>query len=162
MISCLTPATEQHLWLFARELGAADDAEAQGNGWASAFEAYSTFLAGSVEAWAGVVDRRVACLFGVRERDGMAVMWFHSAPLFVEKGRRLLRPARDVFAGLSSRWPALHCYVSPTNAQLVKLARWVGFEVYAPVPMGMRAQTFHHAVLRRPRCVQDSRTAQPM
>lgn len=143
-------ASEQHLWFFAREFSPADEAEAESNGWKSAFEAYATLHEQSLESWAGCVDGRVACLLGVRHHpEGGGALWFHSVPLFVEQGRRLLRPARELFSGLMSRWAPLHCHVSPENAALVRLAQWVGFELGPAMPTGHRALPFHHAVLRR-------------
>jgi hypothetical protein len=146
----IEPATEQHLWLFGLELTAADDAAVAEYGWTSAFETYSTLLEQSIEAHAGCFDGRVGCLLGVRHHpDGGGAMWFHSAPLFVEQGRRMLRPARELFAGLLLRWSPLRIHVPPENAALVRLAQWVGFELAPPVPTGHLARPFHHAVLRR-------------
>lgn len=146
----IEPATEQHLWLFGLELTDADDADSKVYGWTSAFENYSVLLEQSLESWAGCFDGRVGCLLGVRHHpDGGGAMWFHSAPLFVEQGRSILRPARELFKGLLERWPALHIHVPPGNAPLVRLAQWVGFDLAAAVPTGELARPFHHAVLRR-------------
>lgn len=149
----IEPATELHLWCFALELTPADDVDARGNGWTDAFEAYSTLLAGSAEAWAGSVGPRVACMLGVRPRlDGGGTLWFHSTELFVEQGRGFLRPARTLFASVLERWPELHCHVDPLNPALVRLAAFVGFELGDVVTAGPQHRLFHPAVLRRSLC----------
>jgi hypothetical protein len=156
-------ANEQHVWCFGKELTPVDDEECRANGWRSAFEAYATLLDVSAEAYAACVGQRVACLLGVRPRNGEdgGTFWFHSVALFVEHGRSFLRLARPLFASMLERWPALHCDIDPRNVPLARLATWVGFELAPPAPVGPRALVMHHAVLRRPVCAQAPTAPQP-
>jgi hypothetical protein len=145
----LETATSQHVALFARELTAADDIEAQANGWFSAAAAFEELRAQSIEAWAAVFEGRVGCMLGVRHRPGGEwQLWFHSTDFFAAYALAFLRPARRLFAALLERYPVLHGLIDSRNVGMVRLTTWLGFELGAVEQHGQLL--FHPAVLRRP------------
>jgi hypothetical protein len=110
----------------------------------------------STVSFAAVLDGQVGAMFGcgpVRSAlgspDGLGWVWFITGKTFAQKPRPFARPARAVMAQLLERFPILVNYIDARYEAAVRWAKWLGFDVGAPVPYGPAGMLFHPARLEK-------------
>jgi len=103
------------------------DCEALGGG-----DQSEKVLQKSDEAWAGLADGRVVCLFGVAPNDLLhlsADLWLITSADFAQHWRYFLRWNRPYIAELCQRYHKLGGCVYERHDISIKWLKWLGFTV---------------------------------
>src|SRR3990167_10508660 len=132
----VVPATLDHAAVLAVSMREADAQEA----WAACrfrpLEALTISVLASRDPKAGVVDGRVACMFGVAIPSllGMARPWLLGSNELPRHSRIFLRRSRAYVEGLKVEFPYMGNYVDARNTESIRWLRWLGFNIYRPAP----------------------------
>ena len=154
------PAVEIHLGATRAEiddlvanLRPQDQAECVAGGVTDFRSAVADGVAHSMLCWTGLVDGRVACIFGVRASQGFlgeqGVPWMLGTELVAKNARAFIRNSRPYIAQMLRAYPHLMNYVHAPNRDAIGWLKRMGFviggAVMAPTgemfyPFEMRAQ----------------------
>ena len=124
-------ATEAHARELAPRLRAIDIEEVAAFGHGP-LEALLRSIRVSRDAYAGLVDGRVLCLFGVSARtitSDEASPWLLASDELREHVKVFLRLNRLYIAGIRSRYRVLHNFVGARNTIAIRWLQWLGFTV---------------------------------
>lgn len=109
-------------------------------------------IRGSRDAWAGLVDGRVACIFGVYPLTTLgseAFPWLLASDLMVQHAKMFLRLNRPYITQLRKDFKWLHNYVSARNLAAIRWLRWLGFVIdERPVLLGPKRAMMLHFEMR--------------
>lgn len=148
----IVPATLAHAEAMAPHLRQADRDEI----WAASMSLPADSLRNGVmasrDAWAGLIDGEVACLFGVAPQSlmtGSGYAWMLATPLIERHQLLFLRRCRPMVAEMLCGFNYLHNYVDARNAKAIRWLRWLGFTIHDPAPHGVLGLPFHHFEMRR-------------
>jgi len=104
-------------------------------------------LGSSVKAWTGLIDGRVACIWGVSASDeldeAVGVPWMLGSELLVTHQRLFLRNCLACVEDMQALFPVLENYVDERNAVAIRWLRWLGFDIFTTVPHGPYKMPFH-------------------
>lgn len=142
-----TRLTPELVQAFARELGPSDDRDAMSVGYPSARQGYASLLENSCKAFAVIALDAQPRVLGVIGVTWSGDLWLHTAECFKHAGLGALRVARKVFNGLLEQFHQLFIDVDASNADLVRMADWLGFKHVGFVEKAGRP--WHHCVVRR-------------
>ena len=140
------PATDVHAIELAPRMRAADVREIEAVNGATPLEALRTSLARSTEAWAGTVDKEVACIFGVGPLSllgGEGCPWLLGSDLVERKALAFARRNRAMVARWLQTFPVLRNVVDARNTRAICWLGWLGFVLQPSVPYGIARLPFH-------------------
>lgn len=144
-------ATMEHAAELALTMRAADVEELDDVG-RQPYEALAISLAGSRDAYAALVDGKVACIFGVYPRSHIsdeAFPWLLASDLIIRHGNTLHRLTMPWMAKVCSDFRWLHNYVSPRNVVAVRWLKRLGFVVSEELtPFGPKGALMRHFEMR--------------
>lgn len=109
-----------------------DRVECIAGGCADIHAAITEGVAHSLLCWTGLVDERVACIFGVRPitfLGEIGVPWMLGTPLVADNARAFIRNSRPYIAQMLRAYPHLLNYVHAPNHQAVGWLKRMGFKV---------------------------------
>lgn len=115
-------------------------------------EALPLALNMSTHAWAGCLDDRVVCLFGVSPISmltGKGSPWFLASPEIEDHQIAFLRRNRPYVRFMSHVYPLLENHVDARNRKSMKWLRWLGFNLFPAEPWGYQQLPFHRFELRK-------------
>ncbi|MCI0525962.1 MAG: hypothetical protein L0Y56_00715 [Nitrospira sp.] len=107
-------------------------------------------MAGSVEAWAGIADGEVLCIFGVSKVTQLGdtyVPWMLSSIALPNHGRAFLRVSRAVVAAWQNRYPKLVNYADSRYKVAIRWLSWLGFTIHPVEVIGPDRVPFHRITI---------------
>ena len=123
--------------------------------WAAAHEtslgAIINSLAVSRDAWTGLADDRVVCMFGVGSPmicSTVGVPWLLATTDLEKHARPFLRRNRKMVKQMMGNYSILRNFVDARNAASIRWLRWLGFRVLPPEPFGIDGLPFHPFEMR--------------
>lgn len=146
MTYAITPATMAHVAQMLPHVRQADRDEVLASAGQSVEALLGTCVERSEMAWAGLVDDRVACIFGV---VGASVLsetgypWMLGTDLIDDHAKAFLRRNKAMVGVMLARYPHLTNYVDARNAKAIGWLRWLGFTIRPAVPYGAAQLPFH-------------------
>lgn len=127
----IVPATLEHAHEMAPLMRAADVEEVAAFG-RSPLDALVRSIRATGEAYAGRVDSRTACIFGVSMPSLMSDTgspWLLATDEMVRHAPAFLRLSSGYMAGLRLRFRVLHNNVGARNVAAIRWLGWLGFTV---------------------------------
>ena len=147
----VVPATWAHVDELAETMRQDDVNEIWASSYSTPQTALSCALRGSLQAWTGLIDGRVACMFGVVPESlmgGSGFPWMLGSDLIISHQKLFLRRCRKNVAMMAEQFNYLHNYVDDRNVKAVKWLEWLGFEIGEPEPFGVLGLPFRHFEMR--------------
>lgn len=118
--------------------------------WAAAkmkpLEAVRHSLAMSTEAWAGLADGELVCLWGVAPRSflaGEGSPWLLGTPALERNARAFLSRCPQHLNAMFSVYNRLVNWVDARNTAAIRWLRWLGFTLHPAEPYGPFRLPFH-------------------
>jgi len=147
----VVPATIKHCAELALTMRQADVEELSDLGH-EPLDALEQSVAFSRESYAGLVDGRVICLFGVAPKGVLSdegFPWLLASDELRSVSRVFLRLNRAYMRKISRKYRWLHNYVSPRNTDAIRWLGWLGFSVSTtPQPLGPKGAMMLHFEMR--------------
>jgi hypothetical protein len=143
-------ATPEHASELARTMRPEDRAEVWASDGHTPEEAIQSALAASSEAWAGLVDGRVICLFGVSKLTFLgdaASPWLLGSTEIPRHFRHFLRAGRVVVKTWKERYPVLVNFTDSRYSAAVRWLSWLGFTIHPAAPHGPFGVPFHRITI---------------
>lgn len=103
-------------------------------------------IAHSSEAWAGLADGELVCLFGVAPLTLVGVTgvpWLAASAAIARHRTAFLRRNRAMIDRWQEQYPVLRNFVDARNAVSIRWLRWLGFTLGPAVPLGIAGLPFH-------------------
>lgn len=98
----------------------------------------------STHCWAGFIDNRLACVFGVTELEPrVGSPWMMGTPVLDDHARVLAKATPLYIARMLASFPHLVNYVHTENDVSIRWLKRIGFTVHDPVPYGAPGEMFH-------------------
>lgn len=147
----IVPATIDHAYALAPVMRAADRAEAVAALGLSPLEGLRKSLESSIEAWCGMADGEVVCLFGLSYFNilvGEGCPWLLGSDLVERHSRAFLRRNKAMVAHWLELFPVLRNHVDARHTVAVRWLAWLGFTILPPVPYGPLRLPFHPFEMR--------------
>lgn len=135
----------------ALDMREADKVEAMAMALAGPFEAVSWSIGASLESFAGRVDGRAVCLFGVGVASLAPLVgrpWLLATDELDAFALPFLRRNRRVIENWAVRFPVLENWVDARHTVAVRWLRWLGFTLDDPAPFGPMGRDFHRFTLQ--------------
>jgi hypothetical protein len=127
----------EHVEEVASRMAAADRAEVLALAGHSPAQALEHALAASAEAYTGIVDGRAECIFGLAHlTDQFASPWLLATEDLPKAKFCFLRENKRVLDIWQAQHPVLVNYVDERHTVAIRWLRWLGFQIYAPIPLG--------------------------
>lgn len=149
----IVEATAEHAAALASTMRQEDRTEV----WAAAghtpAQALQNALAASAEAWTGLADGKVLCMFGVAKLSilgDMASPWMLSSEELPRHARAFLRVSRVVVARWRERYPHLVNFTDSRYKTAVRWLSWLGFTIHPAEPFGPDRVPFHRITIGDP------------
>lgn len=117
-------------------------------------EALITSVGMSGEAWAGLADGELVCLFGVVPLTLVGVTgvpWLLGSPLVQTHGRTFLRLNRQYIDRWRQEYPVLRNMVHARHRRAVRWLQWLGFSLGDARPAPPFGEPFHHFIMETDR-----------
>lgn len=147
----IRPATERDAEILAPMLSDADRAEVLALSGREPLESLLEGIRYSAEAWTGLVDGEIVCIWGVVPQTligQVGVPWMLGSDLVRHYSVPFLRRNKPMIARWRQRWPVLRNVVDARHARAIRWLRWLGFEIGPPVPIGRNGEPFHIFTMR--------------
>ena len=119
--------------------------------WASSrsrpLEALVNSLKSSERARTGLVDGKIACMFGVCRKNLMSkegIIWLLGTDLLKKHSIRFLRENKKEIMDISKEFSILENYCDSRNKITLKWLSWLGFTIEEAQPYGIYNLPFHH------------------
>ncbi len=148
----MIPATTQHVTAMLPHVRLADRQEV----YASSGQPLEVVLPISVslsrQCWAGLIDERVVCLFGVSGATLLSLTghpWLIATHEIESHATAFLRRSRVVITAMLGLFPHLLNYVDVRNTHALTWLTWLGFEMSDPEPFGYLQLPFHRFEMSR-------------
>lgn len=101
------------------------------------------------EAWAGLIDGKTVCIFGVVDRaNGIGVPWMVGTPDIEAAAITFARGSYAVTRAMFKRWSYLTNWVDARNCHAIRWLRFLGFTIHEPEPYGKLGMLFHPFEMR--------------
>ena len=135
----IVPATYQHAFELSTAMREEDRSEVLSLGGMTPWEALESSLDASVEAWAGLADGRVLCIFGVAPLSILGnglIPWMLSSTELPKHARQFARVSKGVVAIWKEKYPRLENLVDARYSTAVRWLKWLGFNVHPAEAIG--------------------------
>lgn len=147
----IDPATLEDILELAPRVRQADADEMRASHGLNPMEGLTQSLALSTHAWAGKLDGRVVCVFGVAPAtvltgDGMP--WFVASDDIARHQILFLRFCKPVVHEMLRMYPRLFNWVDARNRKAIRWLKWLGFELHPAKPWGYTQMPFHKFEMR--------------
>jgi hypothetical protein len=139
----VVPATMDHVMELAMTMRKVDRDEVIAQSGAHHAISLGATFGSAVEAWTGLADGEVICVFGVGEGDGFGVPWMMASDLVVLHQRKFLRHCRGCVEKMQDLFPVLENYVDVRNTTAISWLKWLGFDILETEPHGPYKLPFH-------------------
>lgn len=143
----IVPATSAHAAELALTMRQQDRDEVWAQSALHPALALGASLGGSKQAWTGLVDGRVAVMWGVCPADEMddseGIVWLLGTDELVLHARKLIRMARVCLDEMHGIYPTLSNHVDERNTVAIRWLKWLGFDIFPTVPYGPFKAPFH-------------------
>lgn len=136
--------------LFAN-LRAPDRTEIVASGGGDVYKLIAQSIRGSVVAWSGFVDGKLACTFGVGPLSilsGIGAPWMLGTDELDRHSRILIRLTPDYISAMLQVFPELENYVHADNKVSVRWLKRLGFHLHPAAPYGVQGKLFHKFTMR--------------
>ena len=147
----VVPATLDHAKELATCMRQPDRAEI----WAAAHEYPHAAVLGSLavsrDAWTGIADETLVCMFGVGSAticSSVGVPWLLATAELERHARPFLRRNRKVVKQMMNGYSLLRNYVDARNVTSIRWLEWMGFEVLPTETFGVEGRLFHPFEMR--------------
>ncbi len=147
----VVPAEQRHIEELINTMREADRVELWAASRSTPEQALSNALRSSHQAWTGLIDGEVACMFGVVPQSwmhGTGYPWMLGSELIVTHQKLFLRRCRGQVQSMAQSFRYLHNYVDARNDKAIRWLEWLGFEIEEPEPWGVAGLPFRHFVMR--------------
>lgn len=137
----IVPATDSHALDLAQRLRLDDLREIWAAGRVTPHRALLRALRVKGEAWAGLADGRIVCMFGVTDAGGstlarQGVPWLLGSTDLPDHATAFLRRNGAFIARSRREYRLLFNYVDCRNVNAIRWLRWLGFAIMSPEPHG--------------------------
>lgn len=108
-------------------------------------EALAMSVENSLEAWTGIVDGEIVCMFGLSAPSmtgDVAFPWLLGTDLIRRHAKVFLGLNRPVIERWQTLFPVLLNYVHSSNTTAMAWLRWMGFTIFNPEPYGPHGSLF--------------------
>lgn len=148
MAAEIVPATPEHAAELAPRVRQADREEFMAASGQSPEEVLADGLTLSSSAWAGLLDGRVVCMFGVAPMpgaDGVGVPWMVGSDRLDSCAAVFLRQCRrsGMIRRMLDAYPVLMNAVDCRNSKAIAWLKWLGFRFGGAIPYGVAGLPFH-------------------
>lgn len=102
------------------------------------------------EVWE--VDGKVVCMFGVtpvEEYEGVGLIWMLATSEFEQYSKMFAVRCQKVVEKMVDGYEFIYNYVHSKNEKSVQWLRWLGFQTYAPEPIGHKGELFTRFEMKR-------------
>lgn len=152
-VADLVPATLEHARELAASLRAEDREELRACGEPDPYVVIARGVTACDVSFAAVLDGHVGAMFGVGPLDPSITefgqIWFLTGDLFAKRPRAFVAVARKAMGLLLEKYPEVGNVIDARYAAAVRWAKWLGFEVGAPLAFGPEKRLFHPARFKR-------------
>jgi len=141
----IVPATLEHVAEMAPRMREADRQEVWASFYLTPELALSVSVRTSRHAWAGLIDGRVVCIFGVGGSSVLSdvgVPWLLGTDDLDRNQFAFLRRCRQHVAQMLAGYPVLINFVDDRNKVSQRWLRWLGFTIMEPEPHGPQGLPF--------------------
>ena len=142
----IVPATPAHVAALLPHVRQADIDEFMAASGQTPAQVLRLGLATATQAWAGLADGEVACVFGVSPTSlvcGSGAPWLAGSALIDKHARAFIRLNREFLPEMLAGYRHLENYVDARNTQAIRWLRWLGFTIHDAVPYGVARLPFH-------------------
>ena len=143
----IVPARFEHVAELALTMRTADRDEVIAQTGAHPALALGISLGNSDAAWAGTINGKVACVFGVSDAGDVSgdigMPWMLGSDLIVDHQRLFLRHCADCVEIMQTLFPVLKNHVDQRNTVAIRWLKWLGFVILPTVPHGPFKLPFH-------------------
>lgn len=136
----IRPATIEDCADLAPRMRQSDVDEVMASDGLSPLSALEIAFKASSEAWAGLIDGVVVCMFGVCPvslLSGDGSPWMLGSDDIEQHQKLFLRRCRPVVAGMAQSYKSLHNHVDCRNETSIRWLKWLGFTMGEPEPYGI-------------------------
>lgn len=151
----LVPATPELAAAFVPLLREEDAAEAVALG-LEPYEALRSSVANAEESYVLTFDGELACIFGISMPSrtvlaggGPVLAWLLTTHAVTRHKKTFLRVSRAIVTDFLLRYEALVNVIDARYVGALRWARWLGFEVLPPTPVGPQGMLFCPFIRRR-------------
>lgn len=147
----IVPATLEHVTAMLPHVRIADRHEVMASSGLPMEAALPDSVKRSDMVWAGMVDDKVACIFGVAGASILSTTgypWLLGTDLIEQHAKAFLRRNRAMVKVMLERYPYLTNYVDVRNATAISWLQWLGFTILPAEPYGMYRMPFHPFEMR--------------
>lgn len=143
----ILPASLEHFQELAHTMREADVAEVWAGWHKSPLEAIETSVTFSPEAFTGLADGRVVCMFGVAKPfliggENIGAPWLLGAEELPDHARAFLRLNKRYIEAVRQDFSRLENYVAADNETAIRWLGWLGFTLEDPKPHGVDQELF--------------------
>lgn len=147
MAAEIVPATQAHAAELSPLVRQADRDEFMAASGQTADEVLADGLFMSSSVWAGMLDGRVVCMFGVApmpDCPGVGVPWMVGSTRLDECAAVFLRQCRrsGIIRRMLESYPVLINAVDCRNERAIAWLKWLGFSFDKPIPYGVSGLPF--------------------
>lgn len=142
----LEHATELGVWMCKPDME-----EVWAAGHLTPREATRSSLLVSRDAWTGLADGQVVCMFGVGSPmicSTVGVPWLLATDQLQKHARPFLRRNRKMVRRMMGSYSILRNFVDARNTTSIRWLKWLGFKVLPPEPFGVDSLPFHPFEMR--------------
>lgn len=151
-VYAIVPATQEHVEQMLPHVRKADRNEVMASSGLPVEDLLARSVRNAEMAWAGLVDDKVACIFGVTGASFLSETgypWMIGTHLVERHAKPFLRRNRPIVKTMLNRYPYLKNYVDVRNIKAIEWLRWLGFTILPPEPFGMYRMLFHPFELKK-------------
>jgi len=148
----IVPATLDHAAHMAPRMRIADCVEVWASDRLLPLQALRTSLRRTPKAWAGLVDGRPECIFGVSPLAVLGecgVPWMLGSEDLPDYAVPFLRRNRAYIASIIQDYRELSNYVDARNSMSIRWLKWLGFAIMPTETYGPFGLPFHKFVMTR-------------
>jgi|TARA_R110000751_G_scaffold212631_2_gene316188 hypothetical protein len=135
----IIPTTEEHILELSQTMRVADVEEIWAARHSKPYDALKRGVSMSNEAFTGLWDDKVVCIFGVAQHTPFTdegVPWLLASDLVEKTSHTFLRVNRIYTKEIKKRYSRLENYVDCRNTESIKWLKWLGFKLDPPKPYG--------------------------
>lgn len=147
----VVPATPDHVEELSGTMRPDDVAELWAFSLSTPHDALTNGIRCSDRAMTGLLDGKVACMFGVAPvsmMGGKGAVWMLGSDLIESHPKHFLRRCRRELSIMARNYGVLHNYVDARNTKAIRWLKWLGFDIGEPEPIGAAGLPFRHFEMR--------------
>lgn len=150
VLEIVAPA-DAHLIELAQTMRLADRAELAALGFADPLPVLRSSLKHSTLAACALIDGKVWAVGGAVPFSLLsesAAPWMLGSTLIDRSPRHLIARGPSYIHAMLNKYPHLVNYVHARNVRAIRWLKWLGFELHAATPYGLKGEPFHRFEMR--------------